>query len=68
MFAHLPLFLRIWFGLDLVFALFPPLHWAASGAEPIAGVPRSLLYIVSLSVFITASVVVAYFADRNPQR
>jgi hypothetical protein len=68
MFARLPLYVRIWLMLDLVVALFPPLHWAASGSDPIAGIPRSLFYIAASGTFIAASVVVAYFADRNQQR
>lgn len=68
MFSRLPLFVRVWFVLDLVLALFPPLHWAASGTDPIAGIPRALVYILALSAFITASVVVAYFVDRDPSR
>ncbi len=63
--APLPLFIRIWFGLDLCLALFPPLHWAASGTEPIFGVPRPLFYLYGTSVFIAASVVVAYLSDRS---
>lgn len=62
MFKRLPVFIKIWFALDLFLALFPPIHWAASGGEPIFGVPRSLLYLYSLCVFIALSVVVAYFA------
>ncbi len=61
----LPLFVKIWFGLDLFLALFPPLHWAASGTEPILGVPRPLFYLYGTSLFIAASVVVAYFCDKG---
>lgn len=68
MFARLPLYIRIWFMLDLFVTLFPPLHWVASGADPIAGVPRSLFYVAASSVFVAASVVFAYVADRNQQR
>lgn len=63
--APLPLFIRLWFGLDLCLALLPPLHWAASGTEPIFGVPRPLFYLYGTSVFIAASVVVAYLSDRG---
>jgi hypothetical protein len=62
MFQRLPQFIKIWFVLDLVLTLFPPVHWVASGADPVFGVPRSLLYIFGLCVFITLSVVAAYFA------
>lgn len=60
MFARLPTFLKVWFILDLFLALFPPLHWSLGSAEPIYGVPRSLLYIYGVAFFVAASVVVAY--------
>jgi hypothetical protein len=61
----LPFFVKLWFGLDLVLALFPPLHWAASGTQPIFGVPRPLFYLYGTSLFIAASVVVAYLWDKG---
>lgn len=61
----LPLFVRLWFGLDLFLALFPPLHWAASGTETIFGLPRPLVYLYATSIFIAASVVVAYLCDKS---
>ncbi len=63
--SQLPLFVRAWFVVDLVLALFPPVHWAMSGADPILGLPRSLFYIFGVSFVIAASVVAAYFSDRN---
>lgn len=65
MFARLPNFVKVWFMLDLVLALSPPLHWTLGTAEPIYGVPRSLLYIYGVSIFVAASVVVAYLAGRE---
>lgn len=64
--AHLPLFVMAWFALDLFLVVSPPLHWMASGADPVSGVPRSLLYLLAVSGFITASVVAAYFCDGSP--
>lgn len=61
----LPRFIKIWFSLDLFLALFPPLHWAASGTEPIFGVPKPLFYLYGTSLFIAASVVAAYFCDKS---
>ena len=61
----LPFFVKLWFGLDLFLALFPPLHWAASGTEPILGVTKPLLYLYGTSLFIAASVVVAYLCDKG---
>jgi hypothetical protein len=63
--APLPLFVRVWFGLDLILALFPPLHWVASGTETIFGLPQPLVYLYGTSVFIAASVVVAYLCDKG---
>jgi hypothetical protein len=57
---------KAWFVLDLFLIMSPPLHWAVSGAAPVFGVPRSLLYLLAVSAFIAASVVVAYFADGSP--
>jgi hypothetical protein len=62
--TNLPTFVKVWFVLDLLLAWFPPLHWAASGADPLLfGVPRSLCYIIGVDFFVVASVIVAYFYD-----
>jgi hypothetical protein len=57
-------FILVWFALDAIFALLPPVYWAASGVRPtILGLPLSVFYFVSLGLFITASLVVAYLVD-----
>jgi hypothetical protein len=61
--APLSMLVKAGFALDLLLALFPPLHWAAGGADLVFGVPRSLLYLLSVSAFIALSVVVACIAD-----
>lgn len=63
--SGLPAFIKIWFAVDLVLALFPPVHWVMSGSDPILGIPRSLLYLYGTSLIIAASVVTAYFCDRG---
>jgi hypothetical protein len=63
--THLPMLVKAWFVLDLFLAWFPPLHWAASGADPVFGIPRSLCYLFAVSSFIATSVVVAYFCDSS---
>lgn len=63
--SDLPAFIKIWFAIDLVVALFPPVHWAMSGGDPILGVPRSLFYLYGTGVVIAASIVAAYFWDRG---
>jgi hypothetical protein len=55
----------VWFALDTILAIFPPVYWAASGAQPwILGLPLSVFYFVSLGLFITASLVVACLVDE----
>jgi hypothetical protein len=67
--TNLPMFVKVWFVLDLFVAWFPPFHWAASGADPLLfGVPRSLCYIVGVDFFILGSIVVAYFYDNPSAR
>jgi hypothetical protein len=64
--SSLPVYVKLWFAADLFLALFPPLHWAARGPDPIFGAPLALFYIFGTSAFIALSVVVAYLADRQP--
>ena len=59
------LFIPLWFAVDAVLALMPPLHWAAGGSAPILGVPRVLLYLFGVSAFIAASVIAAYRTGRD---
>lgn len=66
--SALPTYLKLWFAADLILALFPPLHWAARGHDPVLGAPVALLYIFGTSVFIALSVVVAYLATREGGR
>ena len=61
----LPSFIRVWFALDLLIALLPPLHWMAAGATPVLGMPRVLVYLLGASAFVAASVVVAYLQDED---
>lgn len=63
--SSLPTFVKVWFAADLFLALFPPLHWAARGHDPIFGAPVALLYVFGTSGFIALSVVVAYLATRE---
>ena len=57
--------IKLWFLLDVVVALAPPLYWAMDGdMTPIAGVPAALCYFLAVNVFITASLVAAYLLDQ----
>jgi len=59
-------FILAWFGLDAFLGLFPPLYWAASGSSPrILGLPLSIFYFVAVGLFISASLIVAYFLDEQ---
>jgi hypothetical protein len=64
--SSLPGYMKLWIVADLFLALFPPLQWAARGADPIFGAPIALLYIFATSVLIAASVVTAYLAGQQP--
>jgi hypothetical protein len=56
----------LWFIADMVLALLPPLYWAASGPCPaIFGVPLSMAYFLLIRIFISASIVVAFVAERR---
>ncbi|MBE7199748.1 MAG: hypothetical protein INR70_18365 [Parafilimonas terrae] len=59
---------KLWFALDTVVALAPPLYWAADGrTAPIAGIPAALLYFLAVSLCITASLIAAYLLDTSDE-
>lgn len=61
-------FVTLWFGLDAVVALAPPLYWAADGrTTPILGVPAALFYFLAVSVCITASLVAAWLIEPSEE-
>lgn len=56
----------IWFALDWLVALLPPIHWGLALPLPdLLGVPATLVYFISVAVFIGASVVFAYWVDTR---
>lgn len=58
-------FISIWFILDAILGLFPPVYWIAGGPEPlIFGLSCSIVYFVALAMFIAASIVAAYWDDE----
>ena len=62
--GHLPRWVALWFVLDALVALAPPLHWAVSGQrELILGLPLAVFYFVAVEVFISASLVAAFCVD-----
>jgi hypothetical protein len=59
-------FVAIWFVLDAILALFPPIYWVAGGPTPlIAGIPCSVVYFVVLAAFIVGSLIAAYYDDER---
>ncbi|OZB29455.1 MAG: hypothetical protein B7X49_06920 [Acidiphilium sp. 34-64-41] len=64
--AEYPGWIKIWFGLDAVLALFPPLYWAASGPQPAPlGLPLAVLYFSVTGLCIACSIVVAYLIESR---
>lgn len=60
---RLPRFIQVWFALDLLLALLPPIHWSFGVADRVLGLPLSVLYLSCTGVFIAASVVSIYVSD-----
>lgn len=58
-----PAFILAWFAADTILTLAPPLHWWASGSDPLLGAPRVLVYMFGLCLFVAASVIAAYLCD-----
>lgn len=55
---------KIWFIVNAVVALFPPIYWAISNHNAyIFGVPASLLYFTTISLSIMLSIIYAYYTD-----
>lgn len=59
-----PMLIRLWFLVNAVVLLLPPLHWWVSGHQgAILGLPATLFYFIALSVSITFSVITAYVQE-----
>ena len=59
-------FISIWFALDAILALFPPIYWALGRPTPIVlGLPCSIVYYGALGLFIVASLLAAYWDDER---
>jgi hypothetical protein len=58
--------ISVWFALDAVVALAPPLYWAVDGKTTlILGLPAPVFYFVAVAIFITASIVAAYLSESR---
>lgn len=59
-------FISIWFALDALLGLVPPVYWLLGGPTPILfGLPCSIVYFGGLAIFIVLSIVVAYIDDER---
>lgn len=62
--SRTPAWLMVWFVLDAVVSLAPPIYWAMDGdTTPIFGLPAVVAYFLGASTFTAASVLAAYFVD-----
>lgn len=62
--SDVPRWVVLWFVLDAVVALAPPLHWAVSEQRfPVLGLPIVVFYFVAVGVFISASLIAAFCVD-----
>lgn len=62
----LPRLIKLWFVLDALFVLAPPLHWAVTGHPGrVLGLPATLLYFLAVSSFVALSVVAAYLQEHH---
>lgn len=57
--------IKLWFIVDAILALIPPIYWWVNKQSFFWGLPANLGYFLFVSVFITASVVVAYWLDNE---
>jgi uncharacterized membrane protein (DUF485 family) len=61
---RLPLWISVWFVLDAIVALAPPLYWAVDGkTTPILGLPTGIFYFVAVGIFVGTSIIAAYWAE-----
>jgi hypothetical protein len=59
-------YIWIWFAFDAFLALFPPVYWVAAQPKPrLFGFPCSIIYFGVLGIFITASLLAAYWDDER---
>jgi hypothetical protein len=62
----LPAWIRVWFVVDAVIAMAPPVYWLfADPAEFVAGIPNALIYFLLVGTIICASIIAAYIAEAR---
>ncbi len=59
-----PAWLMVWFAVDVIVSLAPPLYWAMDGnTTPILGLPAAVFYFLAVSTCTAASILAAYWVD-----
>lgn len=59
-----PLWITLWFILDAIVALAPPLYLAVDGKTTlILGLPIGIFYFVAVGIFISMSIIAACWAE-----
>lgn len=63
----IPTHIVMWFLLDAIVALAPPLYWMVdeNRMTPVLGMPASLAYFIFVAVFIALSLVAAYIVEEK---
>lgn len=57
---------RLWFILNAIIALAPPLYWSADNYKAsMLGMPATLFYFLSVSIMITGSILYAYWEESS---
>ncbi|KKM89570.1 hypothetical protein LCGC14_1247380 [marine sediment metagenome] len=63
----LPIFIIVWFYLDAIIALAPPIYWIVNDYRImfIFGMPATLFYFISVAVCIVCSLIAAYLVEEK---
>lgn len=63
---QLPAWIRLWFVVDAVIAMAPPVYWLfGEPAEFVTGIPNALIYFLLVGMIICASIIAAYIAEAR---
>lgn len=64
---RLPTFILLWFCLDAIIALAPPLYWLVNDHRMtlVLGMPTTLFYFISVAVCIVGSLITAYIVEEK---
>jgi len=59
----IPRWIYVWFVLDALLVLMPPLHWFVTGTHDVLGVPAAVVYFTAAALFVCTSLIAAYLAE-----